>query len=340
MSCYAREVAEEPVWPADAQPTPLGNDARKRLSAAPLNTSRAKSSCGSRRKRGLQPRKPRRPPEQLYAPSNWHSEKLSFERVRSRKLPSAKSERLAETRSTYTPPSYDIAPDDKQIAEGILAMDAFDDVASGASFPSSLKLSSLKTTALPPELRNKVEADLNDIAFDQRAGKEAELVAKAIRSVRGTTRRLIGNGPNALPYHSELLTIANEHEDAERESDRIFADLAEVSHHETTFNEVTGKQEAVPVFAVQGDRRRAMETRLKELAYKSSLLVDADGKHGIEAQRRLAKALQESVGVVKRQKQDAYELAEAKRRAVAHEQERRINERAEQFARHSRNEVL
>ncbi|WP_057883084.1 hypothetical protein [Tsuneonella troitsensis] len=246
----------------------------------------------------------------------------------------------AETRSTYTPPSYDIAPEDKGIADSILAMDAFNDVPSGTSFPSELKLSSPKATALPPDLRQKVEADLQGIPFDQRAGKEAELVLKAIQSVRATTRRLVGNGPDALPYHSELLTIANEHADAEREADRIFKELGEVSRHDTVFNEATGKQEAVPVFAVQGDRRRAMEGRLKELAYKSSLLVAPDGKHGIEAQRRLAKALQDSVGILKRQQEDAAIHAEAKVQAAANERKRRVDGLADQLARFSRNEVL
>lgn len=244
----------------------------------------------------------------------------------------------AETRSTYTPPSYAIAPEDKGIADSILAMDPFD-TPSGVSYPSELKLSNLKVTALPPELRRRVETDLKDIPFDQRAGKEPELVAKAIQSVRGTTRRLIGNGPNALPYHQEMLTIANEYEAAQREADRIFDELGEVSHHDTVFNETTGKQEAIPVFAVQGGRREAMESRLKELHYKSGLLMHANGGHGPEAQRRLAKSLQESVGVLKKQQQDAFEMAEAKRRAAVNEQERRINERADQFARLARNEV-
>lgn len=243
----------------------------------------------------------------------------------------------AETRSTYTPPSYDIAPEDRELAESILAMN-INQTPTPVSFPSELKLS-MKATALPPELRQKVEAELGGIPFDQRAGKEAELVANAIRSVRAKTRLLIGNGPDALPYHNEQLTIAREYDEAQREADRIFEELAEVSHHDTVFNEATGKQEAVPVFAVQGGRRRAMEARIQELSYKSSLLADADGNDGPEAKRRLAKALQESVGVLKKQRQDAYEMAEAKRRAVANEQERRINERADQFARLSRNEV-
>lgn len=246
----------------------------------------------------------------------------------------------AETRSTYTPPNYDIDPEDKELADSILSMDPFREVASPVSYPSELKLSGLKITALPPEMQKSVSAELQGLPFDQRAGKESELVARAIHSVRGRTRQLTGNGPNTLPYHSEQLTIANEYRDAQQEADRIFNELAEVSHHDTVYNQATGKQEAVPVFAIQGNRRVAMEDRLKELHYKSGLLMDAEGKHGIEAQRRLAKALRESVGVLKRQQQDAYELAEAKRRAAANEQERRINEKADQFARHSRNEVL
>ena len=230
----------------------------------------------------------------------------------------------ADTRSTYTPPSYDIAAEDKALADSIIAMDPVADVPSGISFPSELKLSGLKATALPPELRAKVQGELQGIPFDQRAGKESELVAKAINGGRRATRRMIGNGPDALPYHSEMVTIANEYADAQREADRVFAELGEVSHHDTVFNEATGKQEAVPVFSVQGDRRRAMEARLQELTYKSSLLVAADGNHGIEAQRRLAKSLQESVAILKRQKEDAEIHAEAKVQAAAKERQRRI----------------
>lgn len=246
----------------------------------------------------------------------------------------------AEARSTYTPPSYAIAPEDRAVADSILAMDPLRDVASPVSFPNELKLSGLKITALPPELRQSVADELQALPFDKRAGREPELVAKAIQSVRGITRQLTGNGPDALPYHSEMLTIANEYRDAQREADRIFDELGEVSHHDTVFNDATGKQEAVPIFAVQGVRRTAMETRLMELHYKCGLLMDKDGNHGIEAQRRLDKSLLESVAIVKRQKEDAEIHAEAKLQAAANERKRRIDERADQIARFSRNEVL
>lgn len=243
---------------------------------------------------------------------------------------------VTSTGSPSATPTYAIAPDDRHIADHVLAMHPIDDVPSPYEFPEGWKVQAPGMAALPPEMREAVSAklaQLGPVSPEQLKAKEAEFTAEAIRSKRGELRAMIGVGQNALPYHREMAGIAREYRDLAQQFDRITEELADVARHDTQTDPATGKPVAVPVMRVQGTRRAAYLEQQDSLLRQMRLLANDDGTPGHEGAQRMKQALSESVALLKDRQQQAEEAAEAKRRAEHIVREDRINRRAESLAR-------
>lgn len=142
-----------------------------------------------------------------------------------------------------------------------------------------------------------------------------------------------GAGPGATPYARELLDISRAIYDLEREFDSITAKLAEVDRYETDTDPVTGAASPRPVYAVDGQSRRALEQRLAQITYEISL------KDGEEGRRRLAKAKKETAEFLKAQRDQLAEDAEARAMAEQMNREARIKAKAELYAKHNRHNL-
>src|SRR5690606_3378948 len=112
-------------------------------------------------------------------------------------------------------------------------------------------------------------------------------------------------------------------------------ELERIQRYDTE-TDATGVPKAVPVYAVTGERARAYAQQQDDIARRIRLLVDDKG-YGIEGQKRMRKALAESVAARVEIERQATEEAEARKRAEQINREKRINERAESHARLNRN---
>ena len=234
--------------------------------------------------------------------------------------------------------NYDIPPEHQHHADAIMAMDPHKGPTPHVIPPGWQANIKLRASALSPEaariVREQVDA-LGDMSDRERADAEAQITAQTARSLY-VGRRNVGSGVPDTPFHHELANQAYRYRDIEREWDQLEAELTRVARHDTHTDPVTGVQTAIPVFAVTGTRRTAMEQEQRRLVSQGRLLVRADGTLGVEGARQLKKAMHAAVMQRVAQTQQLEEAAEAKRRAEAINREKRINERAESLARMSR----
>ena len=242
--------------------------------------------------------------------------------------------------STSAPASYAIAPEDQHIADSIVAMDPVNDVPGASNTTGVLRnTKGLIRANLPPEARKAVDAQLAALPFDQRADREGELVAAAMRPLLIAARAMGGMGEDATPYHREMATIEQEYQRAKRRADEVVEQIGEVSHYLTSIDPVTGEAKPVPVYAAQGERQRALFNEFEALSHRMRLLTDPEGKWGPEGKRRMERALWEAVEARKAVAAQRAERQEVERRAVDINRERRINAQAEQLASFRRAEL-
>lgn len=239
---------------------------------------------------------------------------------------------VESTGGPSTAPSYEIAPDDAHFAQSIAAMNVFEDVPPPYQYPSDWKVPPLRLTALPPEKQGEVRAALATVAPEHRDAKEQELVANVIRSMRPAIRIQTGVSSQALPFHRAQLGLARQFSDLSKEFVRNEEQLMDVEKIVFDADPVTGEKKQREVFAIEGNRRRIIEARQKELRATMDTLYRADGTPGFVAQRELKKALFESVQLLKQRQAAIDENKEAHARAEKINRERRINERAESLA--------
>ena len=239
-----------------------------------------------------------------------------------------------------TPASYDIAPQDQHIADRIVGMDPVNDVPGASNTTGILRnTKGLTVAALPPEARKRVEAQLDGIPFDQRANRESDLVAAAMRPLLVMARASGAMGENATPYHREMATIEHEWRQAKRIADDCADQLAEVESYRTEFDPVTGEAKPVAVLAAQGERQSALLRELAVQQHKMRLLTDPEGNFGPEGKNRMKVALYESVEAAKAVEAQRADRIEIERRAQHMEREHRLNQQAEQLASFRRNVV-
>lgn len=239
--------------------------------------------------------------------------------------------------AAFTVPDYRVAPEDEHHATAILSLDPFKDIASAGSVSGGVRLSSALPSleALSPQMRSEVAHELQSLPAARRADGEAQAIAKVLENHGRKVRALIGNGQGSTPYHDTSIEIAGEVRAATREFDRIAASMTEVARYEV---DELGKPR--PVYAMSDGAQFHARNRLAELSYRIGLLVTPEGNHGVEAQRRLDKALVEAVEARKAVTAQAEELREAEALAEKLNRDERIAALAKGIAKHKRTTLL
>lgn len=231
--------------------------------------------------------------------------------------------------------SYAIAPEDAEIADRIRNIDPVDDLPGPGSVKGSRPLPDISINGLSPAMREEVKARLVGVPTADYAEAEKSAIQELLTERRVESRILSGVGGAATDYHREWVAISQDYRALAREYNLITQEMTRVSHYDTVVNE-QGKAEAKPVYAMSEARQIGSAKYLADLSYRMGLLVKEDGTHGVEAERRLQRALYDSVEQEKSNRARIEEHAEAKRRADDILREERINKRAEMFAKHKR----
>lgn len=239
-----------------------------------------------------------------------------------------------EAGPNFSLPEYAIAPEDADLAREIEDFDPVADTAGNATLSNadlSRLPSTFKATSLPPHLRTDVEDKLRDVPAERREERESQLVAETLREIALQSRIASGLSADANAFQREMFEIAGESQRLEREAWDIHAKLSDVSHWEPVYNEAGTLSGNKAVEKVQGQPRKQLEARLKEI---DRHLADLKGPAG---HRRLAKAKFEAVQQVKAQRRQIDELHRAKKLAEDMVSEERVRKLAEGLAKRHRN---
>ncbi|MDP9423279.1 MAG: hypothetical protein M3Q19_10700 [Pseudomonadota bacterium] len=224
-------------------------------------------------------------------------------------------------------PTYDIAPEDKHIADRILAMDPLRDIPSPFRGFESIKQPALTLSSLPPPMQQAVERKLAMVPASKRAESEREFVRAALEDNSRNVRLRAGVGEGALPFHKTAAELEANHRALSRQFDSISEQLAEVERYDMRVNPATGQREPVPVLAVNGSARLALVRQQEQLNYRMERLEKEEG------QRQLQKALMESVELIKRREAQLAEETEVQAGAESKVREDRIAKRVAARAR-------
>jgi hypothetical protein len=220
------------------------------------------------------------------------------------------------------------------------SMDPYRDVPSNVVDKSpDRRVSPPTLETLAPEQRGPIVEKLYGLHGKAREETETRLVRQAMRQSVKDNRFLTGLGEDALPFHKEQVTIARRVYDIDRAIDREAELLAEITRFETVIDPQTAEPTPSPVYRVTGARRHGVQTRIQELQHERAQFVQEDGSMGIQAQRDLAKAREESARMLQKIDQQRWEAVEVERRAAQINSERRINQQAEARARMTRDVV-
>lgn len=245
------------------------------------------------------------------------------------------------TGSDFTMQSDDIAPEDQARAQELLSAFNADPLATpspvrltgGGAFKAPERFS---LSILPPEKQGPIAAQLARVPANVRAEREHELVVEALKQNSTELRIRAGTGEGATPLEREQFSVARDIAELEAEELAIRTQLAEVEKWVPVYDEATGAPVIDPrtgqpqvkaVEIIQGDRRKALEARAKELAYRADLL------RGPEGDRRIQRALAQTIELEKQQRQQLAEREEVKRRAEEISRQKRIDKQAEALSR-------
>lgn len=235
---------------------------------------------------------------------------------------------------SFTVTDYTIAPEDQPIADAILNMDFVSDVPGPVSLDGgTLKVpDTLQVSMLPPDLQEQVKTELAKLPAHSRAEAEPTLVYAALRHNSMKVRIAGGVGAGATPFHREQASIEREIGDLNRQFVDISRKLAETRYIEVVTDPVTGATRRIETneLAVQGNSRKALETEQANLDYRLKQL------EGQEGDRRLKRALAESVAQHKALLAQREEAAEIDRRADEIARTERIEAAAKAKARFRR----
>jgi hypothetical protein len=224
-------------------------------------------------------------------------------------------------------PTYDVAPEDKHIADAILAMDPVTQVPSPFSGFQGVKAPELTLASLPPEMRGDVERQLAHTPPSKRAETERELVRRRLGENSKEVRLRCGVGEGALPIHQVAAELEANHRFLSRDFDTISEQLAEVVRYDMRLDQTTGERVATPVYLFEGLAREKLVQEQARLNYRMSLL------EGIEGQRQMQKALQETVALIKQRNAMVAEEAAVQAGAEKLVREQRLQKRIEARAR-------
>lgn len=234
---------------------------------------------------------------------------------------------------------YTIDPADQGLADEIVAnFDAARVPGPVKLYGDPIKIDRVRATALPPHLRDPIQAAMSAAAPDRRDAIEQQMVTEALQGVAIDVRKRSGLGSDATPYERERFAVAHDIDKLEAEELAIRSELAAVDHWKPEFDDrghpvidpATGQQRVKAYDKVQGDARAAKEGRLREIenALKSIELI--------EGPRRVAKALKDTIAANKRITEAFAENAEAEKMAQDILRDERIKQRAEGLAKSRR----
>ena len=229
--------------------------------------------------------------------------------------------------SDFQMKSYDIAPEDQQLADEIASFDPVYDTKGPTSFSGSVRLpESIKATGLPPHLRDPIVAQLANVPVDRRDAEEQRLVREALYQNSLGVRIACGPGAGSNAYQRAKFNLTFEMEQAEQEVFRLGQQLAEVERWDNVTDEQTGVAKPVPVEKLRGQQRAIVEAEHQRQLRKLEAL------EGIEGQRRLQRALYEAVQDRKTMQAQLEDDREARALGEKLRREKRIQERAEAYA--------
>lgn len=233
----------------------------------------------------------------------------------------------------YTGKDYDLG-DDNALANEIVSFDRLADTnGSAAESKQVLSRVEFKPTleSLSPEMRQPIAAQLGGLTGAAREKREGELVLAAMQQRALDVRIHQGPGVGANAYQVEMFAQARQLQELDREHQRIVAQLGEFDGFKTGgIDATTGEAQAEKIYRYQGDRRRALEDRLVQIA------TSAEHLEGAEGTRRMQKALARAVEDTKKSRDQYAILQEAKDRAAHNAREDKINQLAAGFAKGQR----
>lgn len=222
-----------------------------------------------------------------------------------------------------------IDPADQHYADQVKALHPIWDTPGIVNVPKGRTFARPGLEALDPVMRKEVRTRMAGLSPEQAAASEADFVEAALKAKIPELRMVTGLGDDALPYQREMVSIARDMRDIEREFMRLSEELDEVRSYGVEFDPETGKNRPKEVLAVQGQRRRAMEDQRRELMSRLAMLNEG----GHEAQRRLAQALGESVAILKERDRQAAEERDARALGAEKARKARVEAKAELYAR-------
>lgn len=236
----------------------------------------------------------------------------------------------------YTGPDYGLG-DDNALAHEISSFDHLRDTSGPAGDSRQvMDRTEFKPTlsALSPDMRQPIAAQLVGLTGAAREKRESELVLAAMKERALDVRVHLGPGVGANAYQIEMFAQAKQLRALDREQTRILAELAEFDGYKAgAVDPTTGEPVAEKIYRYQGERRRALEIRLGEIAQSAHHLDGAEGD------ARLKAALKKAVDDVKKSRDQYAVLEEAKARAAHNAREDRINRLAAGFGNAARSNL-
>lgn len=236
-------------------------------------------------------------------------------------------------------PAKPLSDDLQPYVQQVLDMDPFEDVSGASSAAPGKVVTAPSIEALPPDLQNRVRAQLQNVPPEQMKAHEGAAVLRVLKHRVYSNRAETGIAADSLPYHKTDVEIAGQVRQLDREIAQYRGYLDEVSGHETVTDPATGEKTAQPILRVTGARRRGFESTLHDLERRRRLLVDDDGNLGVEAIRLRRESLEESAKLLKERAEAAEDALEVKRQVAAKLREDRIAKQVEAQLRLARNEA-
>lgn len=195
-------------------------------------------------------------------------------------------------------------------------------------------------TALPPHLSAPIVAAINADPANAKA-IESRMVAEALGQNSMALRVNGGVGSEANAYQRECFAIIRDQQALEQEFLDLSTKLVEVDHWRPEFdaacqpviNRETGQQNVKAYEVVQGEARRQMEGRQREIENRLKALETMEGP------RRRAKALKEAVEAKKAFEQGVADHLEAARLADEIVRNERVQRMAEARAKARRSDT-
>jgi hypothetical protein len=237
------------------------------------------------------------------------------------------------TGSDFKFETYDIAPEDQELAASIANFDIIADVPSPIEMVGEFKEPKrFSADMLPDGPRDWVKQQLVSIpAGEARDKREHELTLMVLRDNSKFVRMRLGAGNGANAYQREVLSIGGELDQLNSEFQRIQNSLNEVLRLEVTgIDPVTGEQPTKTIYRYEGDARQKMGFRLAEITRHIAAL------EGPEGDRRKQKALLSAVEAHKTQQATLNRAAKAKARADEILEEEEVERLAQAFAKNRR----